>query len=411
MMKNNIYIVVKIILLFCLIAGYPLVPLYCQNLILDSTTYSTGQHLYFSPGTITSPDSCSKPVQVTGNANITYKAVQYVHLRGGFSTELLPGCGTFHAYTGSQPQASPVAIITGVPVSCGSSVLSSASSINDSGTIISYQWQLNGNKISGATSVTYTATLSGDYTVLLTNSYNWTAISMVYPVSINPVLPVSVTITASYNPVYAGTSVTFTATPINGGTTPIYQWNVNGLNVGTNISTFTYIPLNNDEITCTMTSNVTCATNNPANSNVVTMIVNPPPLTVIPLNQIVSYQAGITSFNVTSNSGWTANSDQTWCTVTPSGFGNGIIIAEYLENTTSATRVAHIIVTVSGLTPVIVTITQVGFENKVLNLTLLLEGLYKGGGTMNQAFDDMGPHWPAGVSDHITVELDRRAHV
>ncbi len=43
--------------------------------------------------------------------------------------------------------------------------------------------------------------------------------------------------------------------------------------------------------------------------------------------------------------------------------------------------------------------------NKTLNLTALLEGLYAGSGTMNQAFDATGPHWPAGVADHITVEL------
>jgi hypothetical protein len=44
-------------------------------------------------------------------------------------------------------------------------------------------------------------------------------------------------------------------------------------------------------------------------------------------------------------------------------------------------------------------------SNKTLNLTVLLEGLYTPGGTMNQAFDDMGPHFVAPVADQITVEL------
>jgi hypothetical protein len=35
----------------------------------------------------------------------------------------------------------------------------------------------------------------------------------------------------------------------------------------------------------------------------------------------------------------------------------------------------------------------------------MLEGLYNGGGTMRQANDDIGAHWPAGVADHITIEL------
>jgi len=42
---------------------------------------------------------------------------------------------------------------------------------------------------------------------------------------------------------------------------------------------------------------------------------------------------------------------------------------------------------------------------KTLNLTLFLEGLYNGAGGMNEAQDDMGTHWTAGVADKITVEL------
>jgi len=44
--------------------------------------------------------------------------------------------------------------------------------------------------------------------------------------------------------------------------------------------------------------------------------------------------------------------------------------------------------------------------DKTLNLTsVMLEGLYNGGGTMRQAQDALGNHWPTGVADHITVEL------
>jgi len=45
-------------------------------------------------------------------------------------------------------------------------------------------------------------------------------------------------------------------------------------------------------------------------------------------------------------------------------------------------------------------------DTKTLNLTsVMLEGLYAGNSTMNQAQDENGAHWPAGVADHITVEL------
>lgn len=79
------------------------------------------------------------------------------------------------------------------------------------------------------------------------------------------------------NSICTGTSVTFTATPLNGGTTPIYQWKVNGGNVGTNSATYTTSTLvNSDIVTCVMTSNQPSVLNNPATSNAITMTVGNP---------------------------------------------------------------------------------------------------------------------------------------
>jgi hypothetical protein len=85
-----------------------------------------------------------------------------------------------------------------------------------------------------------------------------------------------------------------------------------------------------------------------------------PTLAVSPPNQNVTAPAGSTSFNVMSNSEWNASSDETWCMPTPSGTGVGIIAAVYTENTIATTRVATLTVTVSGLAPVMVTVTQLG---------------------------------------------------
>ncbi|MCX6267869.1 MAG: PKD domain-containing protein [Bacteroidetes bacterium] len=94
--------------------------------------------------------------------------------------------------------------------------------------------------------------------------------------------PVSISISASANPVAPGTSVTFTATPVNGGGTPIYQWKVNDQNAGTSSPDYSYIPLNNDIIKCILTSDAACITGNPATSGPVTMMVTnvPPTLTL-----------------------------------------------------------------------------------------------------------------------------------
>ena len=88
-----------------------------------------------------------------------------------------------------------------------------------------------------------------------------------------PILPVSVLVTASTNPVHEGVAVTFVAYPENGGDRPIYQWKVNGSNVGTNNRVLTYVPLNGDRVVCEMTSSATCPGNNPVISNEILMTV------------------------------------------------------------------------------------------------------------------------------------------
>jgi len=81
-------------------------------------------------------------------------------------------------------------------------------------------------------------------------------------------------------------------------------------------------------------------------------------LSVLPAVQNVPQNSGITSFSVVSNSSWTASSDQTWCTVTPSGNGNGTIIATYQANTTKNQRSAMITITVAGLAAQTVMVDQ-----------------------------------------------------
>lgn len=86
---------------------------------------------------------------------------------------------------------------------------------------------------------------------------------------------VSVSVSPSANPVCVGTAVTYTATGVNGGTTPSYQWKVNGINAGTNNPAFSYVPANNDMIVCVLTSSGSFVSNNPATSNQVAMSVLP----------------------------------------------------------------------------------------------------------------------------------------
>ena len=92
----------------------------------------------------------------------------------------------------------------------------------------------------------------------------------------------------------------------------------------------------------------------------VTQAAATPYLSVTPDNQNVTAAAGTTNFDVSSNSAWTVTSDQTWCSPTPSGNGDGTIVATYTENTSVSQRIATLTVLVSGILPVMVTVTQSG---------------------------------------------------
>ncbi len=83
---------------------------------------------------------------------------------------------------------------------------------------------------------------------------------------------VSATIAASANPVCPGLPVTFSASVLNGGASPGYLWKVNGVNSG-NASSLIYVPANNDQVNCTVTSSLPLAGNNPSPSNIIVMTV------------------------------------------------------------------------------------------------------------------------------------------
>jgi hypothetical protein len=177
------------------------------------------------------------------------------------------------------------------PVCAGTSVTFTATPTNG-GSNPTYQWQVNGLNV-GTNNPVYTyVPVNGDVvTCILTSNLTCAtgnpATSNPITMTVNPLLPVSVTIVASANPVCAGTPVTFTATPVNGGSSPSYQWKVNGVNQGPNSPVYTYTPLNGQVITCVLTSNATCATGNPATSNPITMIVNP----VLPVSVSIAASA------------------------------------------------------------------------------------------------------------------------
>lgn len=124
--------------------------------------------------------------------------------------------------------------------------------------------------ISGVNTIPAFTPVEGSATItVIPRANGCTGSSAHFSIRVNPNLPVSVSITSNANPVCAGTPVTFTATAVNGGAIPSYQWNVNGVASGTNSPVFTYTPVNADQVSLTLNSSNACTTGNPASSNII----------------------------------------------------------------------------------------------------------------------------------------------
>lgn len=85
-------------------------------------------------------------------------------------------------------------------------------------------------------------------------------------------------------------------------------------------------------------------------------------------NLLFTATGGNDSFTITSNTSWTAASDQTWCTVnTTSGNGNSTITVNVVENTSLEARTASITVKAGDLV-LTISVTQAG-ANATLELS------------------------------------------
>jgi|GEM_PF-2376420 len=166
----------------------------------------------------------------------------------------------------------------------GTSLSFTATPVNG-GAYPSYQWFVN-NIPTGTDSPVFTTTSLNNndkVTVVMTSSATCmqapTASSNSIVVTVSPVSPPSVSITANRTGICAGTTVDFTATATNGGSTPVFQWKRNGINVATGSSYSSNSFSNGDIINCVMTSSSACVTSPTATSNNITITVNSIPPT------------------------------------------------------------------------------------------------------------------------------------
>jgi len=93
--------------------------------------------------------------------------------------------------------------------------------------------------------------------------------------TINTVVIPTIVISTDTTTVCANNNTSFTAAITNGGSAPVYQWKINGVDTGSSNNVFSSLLKNGDHILCNLTSNATCAIPPTAASNSIAMTVNP----------------------------------------------------------------------------------------------------------------------------------------
>ncbi|MFN5323547.1 MAG: T9SS type A sorting domain-containing protein [Bacteroidota bacterium] len=146
---------------------------------------------------------------------------------------------------------------------------------------------------------------------------NCTSTRTLVQVVVNPNLTPDVAVSASSTSACSGGSITFTATPTNGGATPTYQWYLNGTAL-TGETASSYVlstPNSGDQIYVTMVSNATgCLSTSNATGNTITLTSSASTPTVsIASNTATTICPGTSvSFSVNSSSNMGASPTYQW---------------------------------------------------------------------------------------------------
>lgn len=244
------------------------------------------------------------------------------------------------------PNVTPLVSITASKTSLclGDSITYTASAGNAGATPI-YQWKINGNNAGNNSAVFTTNTITGNDSVWVELTSSLTCVTQatvtsnkIKVLANTPVTP-QVSVAANTTATCAGTPVTFTATVVNGGSTPAFQWKINGNNAGSNNDSFTVATLNNgDSVWVVLTSNALCATSSVVSSAKtaisITAPVTPnlsitPSATNICSGDVVTYTATATNAGSNPVYNWFRNNvavGSNSATYQASGLTNGDVV-------------------------------------------------------------------------------------
>jgi len=147
---------------------------------------------------------------------------------------------------------------------------------------VNYQLYSGGSTVGGVvagtnSSINFGLHPAGTYTVVAINASTGCTSNMTGSavVSVMPSVVPAVSITTGVgDTVCTGTTVTFAAHSVNGGTLPSFLWSVNGVSTGATDSTYTFVPSNGNVVSVMMTSNEACPLPATASTSL-TMTVRP----------------------------------------------------------------------------------------------------------------------------------------
>jgi len=205
--------------------------------------------------------------------------------------------------------ASPsVSIITPTDTVCQQDKVGFTAHAANTGTIPTYQWQVNNLDVGNDDSVFSSTTLANGAEVrcIISGGANCplpkSDTSNLISITVNSGAP-SVTFSASATTICSGDTVVFIATPLNDGGSPEVQWLINGSSTGPSGDTLVSSSLaNGDMINCMLRTSPGCTVSIPSSDNI-TMVVNPTPLIQFDPDTLVIKPGETTTLNpvVTGN--------------------------------------------------------------------------------------------------------------
>jgi len=239
------------------------------------------------------------------------------------------------------PTSVSISANPGTTICSGNSVTFTATP--NGGTNLSYEWFIGNTSqsASGNTFTTSSLSNSDKIKVIVTSSDEVTCSkqSNILTMTVNPMLNPSVSISASKTSICPGENVTFTASPINGGSTPSYIWKIGTTIQSSTSGTFSTTELTNGQsVTAELTSSAICASPTTATSSPINITVKPgtpaTPGTITGENAVcpglsktftVAAVTNATSYEWTLPSGWSGTSTSNSISATSGGTGSGTI--------------------------------------------------------------------------------------